>query len=387
MDEKEIKNTTLIVLTHILFRQIEEKEKPVAGPYSSVIGALEQLTDKTILLGIPLSGYKNPVLIGAPKNPKEICIPPIIGKYFPIKYLADFFISLFLLIKLLISSKGSVVVISIDPLSTLPALILKPFFGFKLIFYCVDFNKNRFGSRLMQSGYEIADKFASIYANQVWVVCESLRKYKKEYFGVGSRYTPNSFPFDDALYRNNKTKRTGNKVVWTGSTITEKQADDIIKVATGLQKIKPNLEFWFVPINRHEYFKHKIGELKIKNSKIFDVAGQKESRELVSQCDVGLAIYDKDFGSTRFIEPIKVWEYALCGIPYIISREPSVNSDAVKGGVAFLLEENNSLPNSKKISNFLERDNLKKLQNASIELAKRFDIVSVIKESFTKLST
>ena len=181
--------------------------------------------------------------------------------------------------------------------------------------------------------YEYADRVCSKNCDQVWVVCEALKVYKKEVYGTESIYIPNSFPFDPSYYEINKKKRGGNKVVWTGSILTDRQIEHIFRLFKEIQAIRPEMEFYLVPSNRHKDFEESIKGYGLKNARIFSVVGQQASREIVSKCDLGVAIYDKEHGSTKFIEPIKIWEYLMCGLPFIISREPSLNEDTINSSI------------------------------------------------------
>lgn len=365
-------NTTLrnlLVITHVLYRN----KKPVAGPYTSVINALEK-TCAIDTIKIPLLEYNDPIYYGSQKNEKLISIPKFLGKLLPIKYLVDFVFTTILIIKFLHKSrKRESIVIGIDPLCALPAILVKTVAKLKLIFYCVDFNEHRFDSSFLQKLYEKSDEICSKYSDQTWAVCEELVNYKKFNYKISAKYIPNSFPFTEKYYEKNKDKRTGNKVVWTGSILTEKQITDIIKLSMQIQNIKPETEFWYIPSNKIDLFYTGVEKLGLKNTKILDVEGQEASRELVSQCDLGLAIYDKNFGSTKYIEPIKIWEYMMCGLPFIISCEPSLCAKVKESGVAFLLGQDNSINDNQRLVSFISSQNLHELRDSCVEFAREFD--------------
>ncbi len=368
-DVKNVKLRNLLVVTHVLYKG----KKPVAGPYTSVIRALEK--DRAIeTIKIPLFEYNNPICYGKQKNEKLIAIPELLGKVLAIKYLVDFIFTTILIIKFLLKNhKEETIVIGIDPLSTLPAVLVKKFTKFKLIFYSVDFNEQRFSNILFQKLYEKSDEICSKYSDQTWAVCEALIDYKKINYNITSKYIPNSFPFTDKYYERNKDKRTGNKIVWTGSILTDKQVTDIMKLSKQIQNLRPESEFRYIPSNKVDLFYKGAEKFELKNTRIFDVEGQEASREIVSQCDLGLAIYDRNFGSTKYIEPIKIWEYMMCGLPFVISCEPSLCSKVKESGVAFLLDPDNTIIDTQRLSAFINIQNLIKLRDGCVELAKEFD--------------
>ena len=373
----------LLIITHVLYRD----GNPVAGPYTSVIRALEK---ESIIetIKIPLFEYKDPIYYGYAQKERKIIIPNILWSVLPIKYLIDCVFTLILIIKFLIKERGkNLTVIGIDPLCALPAVLIKMFVKFKLVFYCVDFNEHRFNNALLQKLYEKADEACSKYSDQTWAVCKALIDYKKVNYNIDAKYIPNSFPFTDECYEKNKNKKTGNKIVWTGSILTDKQIIDIMRLSKQIQDIRPEMEFWYIPSNKIDLFYKGVKEFGLKYTRILDVKGQEASRELVSQCDLGLAIYDKDFGSTKYIEPIKIWEYMMCGLPFIISCEPSLCAKVRESGIAFLLDSDNTINNVQKLGVFINKQNLHGLKDKCIELAKEFDATKTMSEALSSLST
>jgi len=377
MEKETIKKSSFLVVSHVLYRKIG----PVEGPYSSVIKALKGKAKKIMEIKVPLFGYKNPINFGN----KEIGIPSFFGILTPIKYLTDFFITLFLIAKFNLDTKGDKVVIGIDPLSTIPAIALKPFFKYKLIFYSVDFNETRFNNPLMQGAYELFDKWASVYSNQTWVVCESLREYKKKNYKVEAIYIPNSAMFDPSLSKRVKKKRKGNKLAWTGTLITERSYGILFGVIKKICEIRPDLEVLLVPIRDHEKFQKIIDDNNYKNIKIVKLTSRRAWQEFVAKCDVGLAVYDDKFGSTKYIEPLKIWDFMLCGVPFIISSEPSISKPVIDSKVCYLLGPANSFPDKVGLKRFLEKKNLESLFPKCLKLSQNFSIDKRIQKSLAKL--
>ncbi|MCG2689515.1 hypothetical protein L6255_03695 [Candidatus Parcubacteria bacterium] len=386
MEEKEIKNTIFIVTTHILFRDIYKPNEPVEGPYTSVINALRDKAKLVEVLGFPLIGYKHPIIYGKESSTKILKLPNFLGVIPPIKYLVDIVLTIVLLTQTLIKNrKESIIVVGIDPLSSIPALILKPIFRFKFIFYCVDFNENRFKNGLMQGIYQYFDRLSSIKADQVWVVCDSLKEYKKKHFGADSIYIPNSPLHDPALSKEGKNKRTGNKLAWTGTLLTERQFGIFFDVVENILKVRPDLEVYLVPIKDHEKFETIIKERKLNNVKVIRLTSRRAWQEFVATCDVGLAVYDDKFGSTKYIEPLKIWDFMLCGVPFIISCEPSIAKPVVDSKVCYLLGPANSFPNEMGLKKFLEKGNLDTLFEKCLTLSRDFAIDKRIISSLKSL--
>lgn len=375
-----LQSMDVLIITHVVFIN----NLPIAGPYSSVIKSLQNNTKYLEVLEIPLYNFDEPIIYGDSFNLRRMKINKFLGAISPIKYITDIIIETIFLFKFGLRKSAHKTIISIDPLSALIPSIICKIFHTKSIFYCVDFNENRFSNKILQKLYEAADKISSIHSNQTWSVCDSMKKYKLENYDVKSLYIPNSFTYTDN-YMTKLSKRSGNRVVWTGSILTDKQIVDIFDICSYIQKIRSETEFWFIPSNRLNDFKEAAKNTTLKNVQILDVYGQEKSRELVSQCDLGLAVYDKKFGSTKYIEPIKIWEYMLCGIPFIISKEPSVNPEVIKSGVAFILDEDNKIDDTERLKKFIDKDNLFKLYKTSLSIAKRYDASKLMKDAVLSL--
>ena len=375
-----LQNIDILLITHVVFN----KNLPTAGPYSSVIKSLQNKARSLRVLEIPLYNFDETIIYGDPLSLSKLRISKFLGIVPPIKYVTDIIITIFFLLKFLIQKSKHKVVISIDPLSAIIPSIFRRILNIKTIFYCVDFNENRFKNKILQRLYEGADKISSIHSDQTWSVCDSMKKYKFEHYKVNSLYIPNSFTYTD-IYLEKLQKRLGNRVVWTGSILTDKQITDIFNLCALIQRIRPETEFWLIPSNRLNSFKNMAKNSSVEKVQIFDVYGQEKSRKLVSQCDLGLAIYDKDFGSTKYIEPIKIWEYMLCGIPFIISKEPSVNPKIIKSGVSFILDQDNKVNDVNRLRKFIEKDNISKLYKTSLSLAKKYDSSKLMKNAISNL--
>ncbi|KKU31417.1 MAG: hypothetical protein UX44_C0006G0008 [candidate division WWE3 bacterium GW2011_GWA1_46_21] len=374
-----------LVITHTAIRN----GKSSAGPYSTVIKALESITHDIEAIKIPLQNFDYPILFGKSSKAEEVTIPKELGAIPAIKYTVDIIIIIYLIARYLykhLDKVDQIVIIGIDPLSTLPAILFKYALGIKLIFYSVDFNEKRFLNEVLQKIYELADRLSSTAANQVWVVCNSLKEYKLHHYNTESTYIPNSFTFDGTNFRTNVKKRTLKRFVWTGSILTNRQIKHIVDLCNKIQQLQPKAEFWFIPSNKLAEIKQEIKMTHLKNTKVLDVDGQQASRELVSQCDIGIAVYDKRFGSTKYIEPIKIWEYMLCGLPFIISCEPSLNKELIDEGVVYLLKPDNQVPkDTAALEKFISPESVIAKRETCLEFAKKYDANKTIRHALSKL--
>lgn len=375
-----------LVVTHIVYRKNHPFD-PLEGPYSSVCQALAEKMGSVETCQLPLYGFKDAVIFGNWKKAESLKIPKFLGILPPVKYLTDILITALFAAGFKFNHRGkNLLLVGIDPLSSFPLTLLKEVLGYKLVFYSVDFNRNRFSQRPMQILYEKLDEIGSRRSDQTWVVCESLKDYKKEKYAIDSIYIPNSSTFTPEIYEKNKNLKTGNKMAWTGSLLTERQFDILFGLLKEIQKIRNDLEFYLAPMGGYEKFRQYGRRYGIEKLEVLELRSRRQWQEFAATCDVGIAVYDDKFGSTEFIEPLKIWDFLLCGMPFIISREPSISTPIKKSGAVYFLDYGNRITDRESLTRFLKADNFKTLQDKCLELAREFDIKKQINEALNKLS-
>lgn len=377
-----------LVVTHIAYRK-DSTRTSIEGPYSFLAEALSKFVKKVDVFGLPLIGYDMSVVHGEWKCERNIRIPKLFGSWLSLKFATDTILNtLYICWWSAFNQNRNKIVIGVDPLSCLPLWILKKLLGYTLVFHCVDFNKNRFGNPLLQRAYELSDKWASKYSDETWVICEALKEYKKRVYGTQSIYIPNSVPFNGNLYKNGKDKRTGNKIVWTGSLMTNRQFDILFEVFFLIQnEIRSDIKFVIAPTRDHSKFKKYLTKYKIKNSRVLSLNGRYEFQKVAATCDAGIALYDEQFGSTEFIEPMKIWDFLLCGLPFIVSSEPSVSKPIKNSGVAYFMNPKNVVPDKKSLKHFLSKKNLIDKSVECLKIAERYDFEKQVSRSIKVLSS
>lgn len=376
----------VLVVTHIAYRKVAPTDR-IEGPYSSLCGALSSAGEKVTILGLPLVGYQNEVIYGEWPKAKKIRFPAFFGTWQGLKFLVDILLSVLALIWWRLKNwNKKVLVIGIDPLSCLPLWFLKKLLRYTLVFHCVDFNKKRFKSGLLQKFYELADEWASRFSDQTWVICEALKAYKKKQYRIESFYIPNSVEFDLSFFESGRKKRLGNKMVWTGGLMTDRQYTILFEVLAFIQKkVRPDIQFVIAPTRDYERFEEYAQKYKIKKVKVLRLNSRAEFQKVAAKCDVGIALYDELFGSTEFIEPMKMWDFLLCGLPFIVSSEPSISKGIKKSGVAYFMKPKNQVPDIASLKLFLNRKNLSSCSSKCVKLAKRFDIRKQIEKRLDML--
>lgn len=375
-----------LIVTHVVHKKTSPYQ-PVEGPYSSVGNSFKPIIKEIYTCQIPLGGFKEPVIYGKWEKTRQFKLPKIFGQKLAIKYIIDIFIIIILAFAFNFKNRGKKrLIVGIDPLSCLPLTLFKKILNYRLVFYSVDFNRHRFNHPFTQWLYEKADEISSCFSNQTWVTSQSLKKYKKQEYGIEPIYIPNSSIFNAKLYEDGKKVRTGNKIAWTGSFSTERLYNTLFGLLKEIQDCLPyESNFCFAPINDHHKFKQYALKYQLKKFQILTLNSRLEWQKFAATCDVGIAVYDEKFGLTEFIEPLKMWDFLLCGLPFIISCEPLILSSIKKSGVAYFLLPGNKIPQDNSLKNFLDKENLVYLQSKCLRLAQKFDIQKQIIKALKKI--
>ncbi|MEK7611531.1 MAG: hypothetical protein AAB486_04135 [Patescibacteria group bacterium] len=377
-----------LVVSHVVYRPLAPFDA-IEGPYSSVCEALTASGLSVTSLFLPLNGYESPILWGLWKKENRVKIPTFLGKVSFIKYLLDVLLITAFTFHYcyLEGQQRKVLIVGVDPLSCLPLAILRKLANYRLIFYSVDFNQNRFKNRILQSLYQTADRLSSQLSDQVWVVCEALQDYKKEKYSVSSRYIPNSTIFDPVIFDKGKPLKTSHKLAWSGAFLTARTYDMFFDLLKEILSIRPDLEFYLAPTREHDTFEGYVKRYNFVNTRVLHLTSRRQWQEFATTCDVGIAVYDDWFGSTEYIEPLKIWDYLLCGLPFIISSEPSLSGAIRKSGVAYLLAPHNKIADQKSLKFFLDPNNLKSREQSCLELAREYDIQKQIKQALQSVDS
>lgn len=375
----------VLVVSHIAFRNVIPYDR-VEGPYSSVCQSLSRLGYEVTTLLLPLVRFDRPIFFGLWQKEKMIKIVHLLGRITVLKYIIDFFVIFAYVAKYTKENRSKkTIVVGIDPLCALPLALFKKITQNKFIFYSVDFNEKRFANKWLQYLYEMSDEVSSRNASLVWVVCESLQNQKKKKYGVFSYYIPNSSMYNETFFKEGKDKRTGDKLVWTGSCVSERQFTILFKTVKTIQQIVPNLKPFFAPVGKYDEFIKNCKSYKLRNWHVLQLKSRSEWQEFAATCDVGIAIYDDQFGSTKYIEPLKIWDFMLCGLPFIISSEPSLNREVKGSGIAYLLDKHNIVSDALGLRQFIQNSKQPVAWEKCISLAKKYDIGKKINESLKKL--
>lgn len=75
----------------------------------------------------------------------------------------------------------------------------------------------------------------------------------------------------------------------------------------------------------------------------------------------------------------------VCGMPFIISCEPSISQPIKDSGIVYFLGPDNKITDAKSLGDFLQKGNLEALQSKCVNLAREYSIDRQIKTALAKL--
>jgi hypothetical protein len=238
-----------------------------------------------------------------------------------IQLVCDFIISLQEILKF--SPKY---IIGANSFNVFPAILLKIFYNYKIIFFASDYSSNRFDSFFKNFIYNIIENLA--IKNSDLVISNTFRaekaRLKKGLIKNKSIVIPNNFygkrfslskrkiEKDNFIYIGNVTKEHGLlKFITANKTLIKKLT--IIGQGNEIQKIKVFCKKNNIKLNLFLNKSHNFVISKIKNFNGF-----------------ALAPYTKDLEWTFYCSPLKVSEYIYSGLPVIISSVPEISKEIEK---------------------------------------------------------
>jgi len=234
--------------------------------------------------------------------------------------------------------------------------------------------------RLLSAKINFRRKALSLFVSKYLFVTKELEKFSRQKLLPRESVIINNF-FPSILFpkktsiplsENLLTEHVPNKervfkVVWTGNAKLSWQGLSILeKVAKKIYRVDPTITFIVAGLESLERFSWT------KNIISLGFLDKKASLDLVSSCDVGLALYTKPPHTPFYFSPLKVLDYMVLKKPIIATNFRTVRG--LVGGLDNALITNNEVSDIVRKVILLKRNNKlrKKLrENAYSEVRKR----------------
>lgn len=239
-------------------------------------------------------------------------------------------------------------VLSSDPLSSFPAIVLKKAGLFRFHYYhCTDYSEQRFKNKFLNGIYRWLLSVSMRNADLVGAVSKRILDRAKEYNPKNITYIPNSPDFESyAKYRVPVNERNEKMLVLTCAGIIQRyNVLETIRILSEVLKITPGIKLTIVGSTEldKEYYSKVVSEiekLELQDSVVFTGYVSREANcEIIARSYIGIALYDPVDSYSRYADPLKIREYAALGIPCISDLVTSASEEMAENEAGYAVSD------------------------------------------------
>lgn len=223
-----------------------------------------------------------------------------------------------------------------DNLNALSGVVLK-FFGLvkKTVYYVIDYNPKRFSNKVLNFVYHKIDQICVRYCDETWNLSPRMIEGRKEHFNFADgnqKVVPMGVWYDEmprVLYENCQKHTLG----FIGHILEKQGLQLVINCLPELSKKFPDVKVRIIGDGPYlENLKILAKDLGVE--RYIDFLGfikeQKETNKLISECALGLALYDPDKASfSYYADPGKIKFYLSCGVPPVLTNVPLISEEII----------------------------------------------------------
>ena len=284
--------------------------------------------------------------------------------------------------------------IASDPLNTFSAWILRLSGKVrKIYFHSVDYSDRRFKNRLLDDIYHFLYRFAVGRADLVGVVSSRMMQKCLE-LGIDKDkliFVPNTPDFDKIPRLDISKRELFTLVVSSASVVKKYRFEYIVDTVSKLKKEFPGIKLKILGdtgINK-DYFeklKKKIAENGLEeNIRFLGYLPKERNLAEIASSTIGIALYSEDTHYYMYYaDPLKIREYAACGVPIITDNTTTGGSEAVDNGAGFVCNKAEEIADA--IGKLWNRKELyEEYCLNAIKWAKKFEKKTILKHLFQRL--
>lgn len=209
----------------------------------------------------------------------------------------------------------------------------------KVIYYNLDYGRNRFPNFLLNFAFHSLDKLAINHADYSWNLCKNMIE-ERENIGAIKKNAPVHIvvPIGVNFYGINRLplERINKKsLVYLGTLNPQQGVQLIIEAFPEILKKIPDASLLIIGSGEFEQnLKRMVDMLGIReNVRFTGIISDEEAEKFLCQAAIGIAPYlDEAFSNKRYTEPTKPKTYLACGLPVIITRVPLIAEEIEREG-------------------------------------------------------
>ncbi len=343
-------------------------------PANTIVESLKLLNKPFIFIRHSMNGDFNSMVFkyDGSSISHENLIPFTIKISF-LRYFFEIFFTVMYFLRKFYKKSNIEVFFGVDPLNTVSGLILRRLRVVKkVIFYSVDYSKNRFDNKLQNFLYQKLDATCTLNSDEVWSVSTRIVGLRRKMGLEDSKniYIPNVPSDEYKKYLNNKKDKLC--MVTLGIIGSQLEFTKVFITIKKLKKDYPNIKFKIIGSGPMvDYYKKQCEEMGIQDSVIFmGTLGHNEALEEISKSGIGLALYNGSWSFNYYGDSMKCREYFCFGLPVLTTDTHSTVED-IKNNESGLVVDKKIEDYVCEVKKILE--NYDEFSKNSYELARNYD--------------
>lgn len=287
-----------------------------------------------------------------------------------------------------ISNKKIDVLIAVDPLNAFAGIIGKKIGRIHtLIFYTADYAFLRFSNPILNSVYHLLDKVSYTFSDYVWNVSSRITSIRSQ---QGLPHDKNRFIPNAPILKTISVKKSSkikHSLVLIANFTPAIKYDVLIYAIKKLSKTFPDIHLSFIGSGQREKAIMKLVKKNklLKNVTFHGFQSHDKAIDILSQHEIGLALYDKKWPWTEFGDSLKAREYLALGLPVIINDHISTADDIRKfhAGYSIKVTETNLVKCITQL--FSDTTALQKMQSNALRAARHYDLEKILNKELATL--